>query len=360
MAEPRLFTVASVRVILHNPFYMGKVKHHDQLLQGVHEPPISEGLFQSVQAALKRNSGRSRTLDPHPEREYLLKGLIRCGWCGYPIWAQTYTNGHRYYREQRGSRGEGYCVDRSRSMPCDIPDVQMGRIIAAISLPEAWQDRLLARLHLEDEVKRVERERKEAEQRLRRLGQVYLDNVIPHDEYKRQKRQLEERIQSLVVPGIDAAQEAGKLLEDLPRLWAEADKGERRKILLTMLDAIYVDTVEEKAIVALRPKPAFQALFQVATTKEGSGVVLFTQNENPPEAPKAPEDASPCSWWRRGRVECSLFETNFVDPDTSRTLNTRAISFWTGRRGRVELHRTPNTNWLSPAMDLIGVELLAA
>jgi hypothetical protein len=38
-----------------------------------------------------------------------------------------------------------------------------------------------------------------------------------------------------------------------------------------MLDAVYVDTVEEKAIVAIRPKPAFWALFEVATTREGSG-----------------------------------------------------------------------------------------
>jgi hypothetical protein len=40
---------------------------------------------------------------------------------------------------------------------------------------------------------------------------------------------------------------------------------------MTMLDAVYVDTVEEKAIVALKPKPEFQSLFQIATTKEGKG-----------------------------------------------------------------------------------------
>ena len=42
-----------------------------------------------------------------------------------------------------------------------------------------------------------------------------------------------------------------------------------------MLEAVYVDTVEERAIVALKPKPAFRALFQIATTREGSGVVLY-------------------------------------------------------------------------------------
>ena len=36
-----------------------------------------------------------------------------------------------------------------------------------------------------------------------------------------------------------------------------------------MLEAVYVDTVEERAIVSLKPKPAFRALFQIATTREG-------------------------------------------------------------------------------------------
>ncbi len=65
-----------------------------------HESTVSEEVFLTVQDALKRNSGRSETLDSRPEREYLLKGLIRCAHCLMPMWAQTYTSGHRYYREQ--------------------------------------------------------------------------------------------------------------------------------------------------------------------------------------------------------------------------------------------------------------------
>jgi len=42
-------------------------------------------------------------------------------------------------------------------------------------------------------------------------------------------------------------------------LWEEANLGEPHRILMTMLDGLYADTVEEKAIAALKPKPAFQA-----------------------------------------------------------------------------------------------------
>ena len=77
-------------------------------------------------------------------------------------------------------------------MPCQIPDEQVGKIMGAIVLPEAWMDRVLAKVHLADEVKRVEQERRETEQRLRRLAQVYLDNLVSNEEYRRQKRQLED------------------------------------------------------------------------------------------------------------------------------------------------------------------------
>ena len=129
----------------------------------------------------------------------------------------------------------------------------MGRIVGAIVLPEAWMDRVLAKIHLADEVQRVAQERDQVQQRLRRLGKAYVDGLYGDEDYRREKRLLEERLGSLVVPGVDAAREAGKLLENLPQLWAQADLGERRKLLGTMLDAVYVDTVEEKSIVAIRP-----------------------------------------------------------------------------------------------------------
>ena len=55
---PRLFTTASVRGILHNPFYYGKVKHLEQFLPGGHASVVPAEWFQTVQSAMKRNSGR--------------------------------------------------------------------------------------------------------------------------------------------------------------------------------------------------------------------------------------------------------------------------------------------------------------
>lgn len=76
-AGPRLFTTASVRCILHNAFYTGRITHRKKLLPGLHEPLISQDVFETVQTNLKKNSGRSETLQVRPERHYLLKGIVR-------------------------------------------------------------------------------------------------------------------------------------------------------------------------------------------------------------------------------------------------------------------------------------------
>ena len=52
---------------------------------------------------------------------------------------------------------------------------------------------------------------------------------------------------------------------------------ERRKLLLTMLDAVYVDAKKIRSIIAIRPKPPFKPIFQVAVTKEGSDIRILNE-----------------------------------------------------------------------------------
>ena len=55
------------------------------------------------------------------------------------------------------------------------------------------------------------------------------------------------------------------------------DLTERRNLLMAMLDTVYVDIVEEKSVVAIRFKPAFRLIFEVATTLGGNGIVLINE-----------------------------------------------------------------------------------
>ena len=225
---PRLFTNASVRVILHNPFYAGLVKHRGELYPGAHEPVVSIEMFDVVQDKLRQNSGRSMTLTARPERQYLLKGIIRCAYCLMPMWSQTYRSGGRYYREHRGSRGHAICPASGGSIGCEVADQQVGKIVEAIELGPRWEEEVLSIVSTRDEAESIRDKRQKVQERLRRLGKVYLEGVLDDGEYDRQKRVSELELESLVVPEADAASSAGKLICELLRLWADANLEERR------------------------------------------------------------------------------------------------------------------------------------
>ena len=84
-------------------------------------------------------------------------------------------------------------------------------------------------------------------------------------------------LESLVVPGVNAAEEAGNLIQNLPTLWSSANSEERRKLLLTMLDAVYIDAKQYKTIVAIKPKPPFIPIFQVAVSKKESEIRILNE-----------------------------------------------------------------------------------
>jgi len=70
---------------------------------------------------------------------------------------------------------------------------------------------------------------RQTEQRLKRLGKAYVDGLYSDEDYRREKRTLEDKLATLVVPGVDAAMEAGKLLEHVPDLLEKSNLAERRE-----------------------------------------------------------------------------------------------------------------------------------
>jgi site-specific DNA recombinase len=86
-------------------------------------------------------------------------------------------------------------------------------------------------------------------------------------------------LESLVIPGMNTTEEAGRLINHLPELWSEANMEEKRNLLLTMLEAVYFDVKQTRSIIAIKPKPPFRPIFQVAVTREGSGIHII-KNES--------------------------------------------------------------------------------
>ena len=302
---PRLFTSRSVADLLKNRFFIGMVKYKDEFFQGLHKAIVSNELFDIVQAVLKKNNGRSMTLSSKPYRQYLLKGLIRCAYCLMPMWAQTYKHGTRVYREHKASRSHGRCPSMGSSIKCDVADDQVGKLVEAFELGPSWMEEVLALVAEKDQIKDFEDLRTKTKEKLQRLGKAYVDGLYEEADYKGEKNRLELELESLATPQLSAAADAGLLMQDLPTLWRNANLEERRKLLLSMLDGVYVEAKELRQVVAIQPKPAFRPIFQVATTKTGSGIALIKE---PPDQSQEALEPNPCFWWRRGRVELPVHE----------------------------------------------------
>ena len=140
---------------------------------------------------------------------------------------------------------------------------------SSIVLPDHWQRRVIARIVHQDETARIIGERERIKERLRRLGKAFVDGLFDEIEYHRQKKSLERELESLLIPEVDAAKEAGGLLADMPRLWAGATLQERHQLLTTILDAVYIDMKDRKSIVSVKGKPAFQMVLGVVSSVNG-------------------------------------------------------------------------------------------
>jgi len=195
------------------------------------------------------------------------------------MWAQTYKNGQRYYREHKNSRSYGVCPARSGSIPCHMADEQVIRLVGNIELGERWQEKVLAIISIKDEADKVNKRQQDIKNRLKRMAKTYIDGLIEDNEYSRQKKVLEMELESLVVPEVRATEEAGKLLQDFPQLWCLANLEEQRKLLVSMLDAVYIDT-KNNLIVAVKPKPPFRPVLQVAASREGSDIRILNEPLN--------------------------------------------------------------------------------
>ena len=86
--------------ILRNPVYAGKIKYAGQIYQGIHQPIISEELFELAQKTHKKRIRKFRVY-----RDFLFGGLVNCEACGYKMtpcftnkWPKGKLKRYYYYR----------------------------------------------------------------------------------------------------------------------------------------------------------------------------------------------------------------------------------------------------------------------
>ncbi|MFP3031599.1 MAG: recombinase family protein, partial [Wolbachia sp.] len=108
-----IFKKATVRRIITNPIYVGKIRHYDKQYEGKHEAIIEEEKWQKAQELIKNQPYRKAKYE-----EALLRGIIKCKSCDVNMtltYSKKENKRYRYYVCNNHLRGKG-CESGSRNV----------------------------------------------------------------------------------------------------------------------------------------------------------------------------------------------------------------------------------------------------
>lgn len=282
----RPFSKDTVRAILINPFYAGRVGYRGlsdrdtesgkraraskrawQWIPGKHEPLITPELFERCRDARAQRGGHQIGRKASLAHEYIIAKMARCAKCGGPLRCRTDNQGMACYG----------CTARDRSEPCDsqarsVRELRLlddlDALVGELRLPEAVRDRAIELLESGDETEAAERRRATLDAELKRLNRMYQAGNIGDSEYDHETARVKGEMVSIARPaGAFDLRAAIAALDDIAGLWRSATVPERAEILRSVFVAIRVD-LDAGAVTGYQPKNEYAAVLRAAHAEE--------------------------------------------------------------------------------------------
>jgi hypothetical protein len=193
-------------------------------------------------------------------RVYPLTGIARCVRCGGRM-RGSYASGRRYYRDP--ARQKGCECDQSMVRTGDTEEA-LGGFLERLALPADWKEQVMALIQTHfGEERDVLREQGRIENELKRLTKLFQWDDISESEYRTERDHLRARHAALTPPMMPDLERAAELLRDFGTLWDGATLQERRQIVHTLLQTVYLDSGERGPVVAIELKSEFAPLFEM-------------------------------------------------------------------------------------------------
>lgn len=220
------FSVAQLRTILTNPVYIGKVRFNVRrdwnekrrhninpepiITKGIHEPIISEELWNRVQSMIEAKSGKpSRIYDG----EYPLTGILRCPECGAGMVISRTTNTLKDGTKKRivyytcgAWKNKGTAVCHSNSIRVEKANAVVYRELEKIFTNEKFLKLVLKKVNEETrkQIQNAERECAKYEKKLlncenrrNKIFEAYEEGLISSDEFLERKNFLSQETEEM-------------------------------------------------------------------------------------------------------------------------------------------------------------------
>jgi site-specific DNA recombinase len=193
----KLLSPESIKNILQNKFYIGKIVMWGKEAQGKHKPIVDESLFNQVQSVLAE---RKITQDRWQTRDYLLRGLAYCQSCKRRLTAEFHQRGE-YYRCQSSINckcSEPYIATRSLENQIETLYTVMEPSTALLKLVKAEIEEVQNNFQAKsrNEVMSLKRKLAENEAKLDALVDNLASKTITPEAYKKYSQKYESEIKS--------------------------------------------------------------------------------------------------------------------------------------------------------------------
>ena len=271
------FSVNSIREILTNPVYIGKVRYNVRqnwaekrrrninanpiITDGIHEPIIDEKLWDKVQVIMESKKGKpSRIYDG----EYPLTGILRCPKCGAGMVISRTTNKLADGTKKRIAyyccgawKNKGTSVCNSNTIRVDKANEYVFNKISELLSNEKMVETIVNNINKErhkkinpakKELERIDKELEKIDKKKTKLFEGYEEDLISKEEFKERKDELNKRAKSLqeekepliVTLSDDVMEEIPyefikSILENFSKVLIESATREQQKKLIHMI-----------------------------------------------------------------------------------------------------------------------------
>lgn len=240
----------SVRNILENETYIGRLHFGDVVVDHAHEAIITEEQFNAAQ--ILRGKRREQFGSHAFQSKHVLTGLLFCGHCG-----------GRYYLRNTGKYSYYACYSRTKQMKNMIKDPNcQNKIWRAQDLEPIIEEKILALLHnpkLAEELSAsrrkapvpvskntdIEKRIRDIDRQISKLMELYQQDDIPPEllgerinRLYGEKTALENTLAPVVEQDTVPLDLVSELIEDAAEIWDFADEGQKRRILQSLVSRI--------------------------------------------------------------------------------------------------------------------------
>ena len=277
----KLFTGASIRDVVGNQFYEGKVVYHKGLsdeivVEGSHHIPKEvKDLWTKCQEI--RTSRRNNTAG-HPRslsRSYPFSRILSCHECGSPYYGETVGKGDkatlRMSHNRRGPQRDCLSKPQSQSV-AELVDQMGERVMPYLRLDPTWKSRVTAALKAEDPQPHDPSQQKRLTRALENLRKQHRWGDLTDEGYQRERDILQRQLKLVAVPikppQMPNLERSAQLLQDMQVLWSHPGVTDEQREALVQ-EVFHRITIAGKELLSIEPKTSYAPLFaSMVTTAE--------------------------------------------------------------------------------------------